>query len=310
VQEQLALYVDAAVTRRSRGVKRLSVYLGLAVLLAAASLVAVNSHGGASASKFPRVLVPGSSASCSTPPNGFLFSKFVDGAQMNVCISQEGNINQINYPDTTMGHTQIAFDGYCMADEDAPTGVFYTDFSPGSGVPSTGWGAATLTQTAPSVFSMTRNSIDGKYQLSEYISINFQPRSIFVGMTVKNIDPANVGHKVFMLREVEPAIDGSAADDQYNEFGGTGSGVGRTGQAFQGPTVGTNSLLVGATQSTARAYTQTLATFQGYHGCNLSFDSPGYVTGGGHVLVALLFQNFSIAPNASVNVGKFVYRML
>ena len=59
--EQLSLYVDESVARTGRKVTRRSVYLGLAVLLAAASLVAVNARGGAS-TKFPRVLVPGRAA--------------------------------------------------------------------------------------------------------------------------------------------------------------------------------------------------------------------------------------------------------
>ena len=66
--------------------KRVAVYLGLAVLLAAASLVAANSRGG-TPSKFPRVVVPGSSGVCTSPPNGALYSNAVDGAQMTVCIS-------------------------------------------------------------------------------------------------------------------------------------------------------------------------------------------------------------------------------
>src|SRR5437660_114126 len=125
-------YVNDSSAPAPRTRKRGAVYLGLAVLLAAASLVAMNSRGG-TASKFPRVLVPGSGIVCSTPPNGFRFSKGVDGVRMNVCISQEGNINQISYPDTAAGHTQIAFDGYCLFDE---TGTKYNDYGPGSGVPS------------------------------------------------------------------------------------------------------------------------------------------------------------------------------
>src|SRR5437764_9287605 len=123
-------YVNDLSAPAPRTAKRAAVYVGLAALLAAASLAAVNNRGG-TASKFPRVLVPGSGSVCSTPPSGFLFSKAVDGVRMNVCVSQEGNINQISYPDTAAGHTQIAFDGYCLFDE---TGTKYKDYSPGSGV--------------------------------------------------------------------------------------------------------------------------------------------------------------------------------
>lgn len=300
-----------APARRGRTESGLALYLGFAVLLAAASLVAVNSRGG-TPSKFPRVLVPGSSAACTSPPNGFLFSQFVDGTQMNVCISQQGNINQINYPDTAAGHTQIAWDGYCL--HDSPAHTDYTDFSPGSGVASAGWGAATLTQTASNTFNMTRTSTDNKYQLTEFIKVNFQPRSIFVGMTVKNVDPANVTHSIFVTRSVAPAIDGSAADDQYNEFGVTtaAAGFGRTGQASQSPGPGTNSLLFGPTQDSGFVVSATVAQFQSGNGCFIySYDLPGPVSGGNRVLRSQ-FQNslVSISPGASAQTGKFVYRMM
>src|SRR6266566_7772933 len=102
-------YVIDAVVSAQGARKRVAVCLGLAVLLASASLLAVNGPGG-SRSRFPRVVVPGSSGVCTSPPNGSLYSNAVDGAQMTVCISQEGNINQIQYPDTATGHTQIGLD--------------------------------------------------------------------------------------------------------------------------------------------------------------------------------------------------------
>jgi hypothetical protein len=308
--EHLSVYVDEQVPRRSAGKRRPSVYLGLAVLLATASLVAANSKDGrGAAAKFPRVVVPGSGGVCTSPPNGALFSATDGGVQMNVCISQQGNINQIQYPDTAAGHTHIAFDGYCLSDGG---GTNYQDYSPGSGVGSFGFGPATLTQIAPEIFSMTRNTTDGKYQLTEFIKINIQPRSVFVGMTVKNIDPANVTHQVGLVREVAPAVDGSAANDQYNQFGRTGSGVGATGQAFQTTVVGGNSLLFGPTQSSAIVSTAPVSNFQAGGGCaNYNRDPAGPVTGGNRVFLGFLNIPFaSLAPNQSVNLGKFVYRML
>jgi hypothetical protein len=295
----------APARRRARG---LVLYVGFAVLLAAASLVAVNSRGGA-AVKLPRVLLPGSSGLCSAPPNGFLFSQVVDGSQMNVCISQQGNINQISYPDTAVGHTQIGFDGYCVFDLD--DSAVYQDFSPGSGVANQGFNAATLTQSASNIFNVTRTTTDNRYQLTEFIKINFQPRSVFVGMTVKNI--SGVTRHVAAARYLAPAIDGSAADDQYNEFGGTGSGTGRTGQAFQGAPIGTNSLLFGATQSGAQAHTLAVSAFQAANGCNGSarLDLPGPIAGGNRMFEGLVIPfSHTLAPGASESVGKFVYRMV
>jgi hypothetical protein len=298
---------DTPENPNGRGMRRFSIYLGLA-LLAAGLLVAVN-EGGA-ASRFPRVLVPGSSATCTTPPTGFLFSQTKDGSTFQVCISRQGNINQISYPDTAAGHTQIAFDGYCLGDRN--TSTLYSDYSPGSGVTSTGWGPATLTQTAGNILSMTRSSTDGKFQLTEFIKINFQPRSIFVGMTVKNTDPANVTHNVFVNREMAPAIDGNASDDQYNEFGINLNGDGKTGQASQSPGPDTDSLLFGPTQRSGRVFTAPVSDFRAVGGCGqYQTDFPGFVSGGNRFFGAFTNQGvFILAPNASVNVGKFVYRML
>jgi hypothetical protein len=308
--EGLETYVGDSIAPGRRRGRRLAVYLGLAVLLAAASLVAVSSRGGAP-SKFPRVLVPGSSAGCTTPPNGFLFSQVVDGARLSVCISQQGNINQIEYPDTAAGHTQIAFDGYCLFDQD--DGAVYQDFSPGAGVTNQGFNAATLTQTAPEILSMTRDTSDGKYRLTEFIKVNVQPRSVFVGMTVKNIGA--VTRHVVASRLVAPAIDGSAANDEYNEFGGTGSGSGRTRQAYQSSPVGSNSLVFGATQAGAQQDTVTRSSFQAGNGCiSTEFwlvDFGGHVTGGNRVIAGLVAPTvITLAPGASANVGKYVYRML
>jgi hypothetical protein len=309
---ELALYAQEPSAGTGRGGRRLSVYLGLAVLLAAASLVAVNGRGGAP-SRFPRVVVPGSGGLCTSPPNGALFTQAVDGMQIKVCISQQGNINQISYPDNASGHTQIAFDGYCLAESVSGSFVEYKDYSPGAGVASSGFGPATLTQTAPEIFNMTRDTTDGKFRLTEFIKVNLQPRSVFVAMTVKNIDPANVTHNLFAFREVAPAIDGNAADDQYNQFGGTGSLAARTGQAYQDPGPGTNSLLFGPTQASGVLLHGTVADFQDGGGCaDYNVDTPGHVAGGNRVFVGFINNGpaIPIAPNASVNVGKFVYRMV
>src|SRR3989442_13134139 len=121
-------YFSASATPSRRTRKWVVVYLGIAVLLATATLVAVKGHVG-SQSRFPRVLVPGSGGVCTSPPNGVLYSKAGDGVQMNVCISQQGNINQIQYPDTATGPTQTAYDGYCLiATEPNAT---YVDDGPG-----------------------------------------------------------------------------------------------------------------------------------------------------------------------------------
>ena len=309
-------YVAESVPTAGRTRRRLALYLGLAVLLAAASLVAVNSRGG-EAAKVPRVLVPSAGSACnSTPGNGFGYTNTVDGTTMTVCISQEGNINQINFPDTAASHKQIAWDGYCLGDLDSNT--LYNDYSPGSGVPFSGWGAATLTQTPPNQVNVTRSTLDGKYQLTEFIKINFQPRSIFVGMTIKNTD--TVTHHFLFSRTVAPAIDNSAANDQYNQYGvGALLGVaqfGRTGLAFESAGPGTNALAFGPTQKDGLVYTATVSAFVASGGC-IASSERGFQATGNRVMVGSIgdpttgdYKHFTLAPNASVNVGKFVYRML
>jgi hypothetical protein len=304
-------YVSESIAPLARKGRRLSVYVGLAVLLAAASLVAVNTGGGGSAS-IARVIHPKAGSACTTPPNGFAYTNTVDGTTMKVCISQEGNINQIEYP--TLGSTQIAWDGYCVTDTDS--GTRYTDYSPGSGISFSGWAAATLTVVAANQVNMTRTTLDGKYQLTEFIKINFQPRSVFVGMTVKNLD--SVSHDVVAYRTVAPAIDGSAADDQYNEYGiGALLGAtqyGRTGVASQSPGPGANALAFGLTQTNGLVRTAPASSFAAFP-CTGQIDSPGPIGGGNRAFNGIIatstgIKHFTLAPNASANVGKFVYRMV
>jgi hypothetical protein len=124
-------------------------------------------------------------------------------------------------------------------------------------------------------------------------------------LTVKNIDSANTVHHIIGARAVAPAIDGSAADDQYNEFGGTGAGAGRTGQAFQATPIGSNALLMGTTQAGASAQ-----TWANWNGCGGLPDPPGPISGGNRAIVGALNQIFTLNPSQSLSIGKFVYRMM
>jgi len=163
--EQLPGYIQEPIAPRRMEVKRLSVYLGLAVLLAAASIMAVQRDSDRSA-PIARVIYPKAGSACTTPPNGYLYTNTVDGTTFNVCVSQEGNISQISFP--TASSPQIAWDGYCLFDSN--TNTSYTDYSPGSGVSFSGWGAATLTVAAANQVNVNRQTLDGKYQLTEFIS--------------------------------------------------------------------------------------------------------------------------------------------
>jgi hypothetical protein len=312
VQEQISTYApESGAIRNGRTVGRLVVYIGMVVLIAAASLVAVNGRNGAS-SKLAQVLLPRSGAACTSPPNGFLWTLAVDNTQLRVCISQQGNINQIQYPDAASNHTQIAFEGYCLIDEESS--ARYKDFGPGSPVASSGFKPATMTVGPSSEdfnpISVTRTTTDNKFQLTQYIKILFQPRAIFVGMTVKNIDPANVTHHALALRFVAPALDGNATNDLYNAFGiGGDPTTGRTAQAYQNPGPGHSSLLFGATQSNGAAFTQSREEFVQFQGCSGTNEVPGSVQTGNRLLWAWDEGGVSLAPGQSGSVGKFVYRM-
>jgi hypothetical protein len=312
--EQLARYVQGPNAARRRGAILIPLYVGLALLLAGASLVAVNSRGG-HAGSLVRMIPPHAGSACTSPPNGYLYSNTVDGTLMKVCVSQEGNINGFSLGSAT---NQIAWDGYCLQDND--TFTRYTDYSPGSAISFSGWNAATLTVAASNQLNVTRTTTDGKYQLTEFIKMNFQPRSVFVGMTIKNVDPANVTHRFYATRSVAPAIDGSAADDEYNEFGvGFNSGssqFGRTGQAYGG-TAG-NSLLFGPTQEGGAVMTTSVSFFQSPGNSCFGANPPGhYGPSNPQVLTGQLGDNvghtlkqFTLAQNQSAQVGKFVYRMM
>jgi hypothetical protein len=157
-----------------------------------------------------------------------------------------------------------------------------------------------------------RRTLDGHFELSQYIEIRLQPRSIFVGMTLRNLD--TVSHRVWAMRAVAPAIDGSAADDLYNQYGSTdvSPGIGRTGQAFQNPGPGSQSLWFSATQHNAAASAPTIDQFlqASQSSCPLPVEGTrGLATGGNRVLLAGSSYEIVLAPGQQASVGKFVYRM-
>src|SRR6185437_11076508 len=99
------------------------------------------------------------------------------------------------------------------------------------GVPaSSGFGPATITEPGgpnSNPISVTRSTTDGKFQVQEYIAVNFVPRSIAVIVSVKNTSGS--ARDFAFARAVAPKVDGNASDDQYNEFGIGVSGYGTTG---------------------------------------------------------------------------------
>jgi hypothetical protein len=317
--EQFPSYVES-VSPRPRRATQLIAHVALLVLLAMSALVAVRADHGTA----PKLrLVHPRSGGCAVP-----YTRSVtDGAgvttTLQLCISQEGNITSLFYPDTSAGHSQISFDAYCLFDFMSNT--YYTDFGGAPGVPpSSGFGPATITQpNGPNTnpVTVTRSTTDANYQVSEYIAVNFVPRSIAVIVSVKNT--SSIARSVGYTRAVAPKVDGDASNDQYNEFGigatMSGSPLGTTGEAFQSPGPGSNkfSISVASKDGTRGPFVRTdpLADWQAgansLGGCvgGTMRDTPGFVSGGNRVLLATALQSPALlASNATAKL-TYDFRM-
>ena len=327
--DQVPSYVESVAPRQRRGTQ-LAAHVALAVLLAMAAFVAVNSgHGtspklrlihprnGGCAVPFTKSVTDGGSGGGTSPPPAT--------TTLTLCISQEGNITSLFYPDTSAGHSQISFDAYCLQ-YNYPGGPQRTavDFGGASGTPpSFGFGPATIAQpngpdSNPIV--VTRRTVDGVFELSEYIKVNFVPRSIAVVVSLTNRDRA--GQDFDYVRALAPQVDGDATDDQYKEFGISNAIPGATtGQALQTPSSGTDSLLLSVASNVGtfgpQVFTDPLADWltgaqgpgplpcgQGGHP-----DPPGDVSGGSRVFLARALTSDTLAPGATAKV-TFDIRML
>jgi len=310
-------YVAESVAPVGRKGRWLSVYIGLAVLLAATSLVALNARGG----RLPdAVKIHPRNGGCTVP-----FTKSVtDGAgtttTLQMCVSQEGNITSLFYPDTNAGHQQISFDAYCLTY--GSSGKAAADFGGAPGAPASfGFGPATITQPGgpnTNPITVTRKTSDNVFQVSEYIAVNFVPRSIAVVVSIKNLS----AEAQFMAfdRALAPKVDGNASDDQYNEFGIGYPGAGTTGVAVDGtagPGTQQLTLAVASNVGTQQPFVSTDRLADWLTGTSTNFpcsggsstDPPGYVAGGNRVFVAAAVQSAFLAPGATAKV-TYDIRML
>ena len=200
--EHVSVYVDEPVARRSAGRRKAAVYLGLAVLLAAASLVAANAAGSSTRSLSAR---GAGKAGSVVPQSGGCLVTFTNPGPpaMTVCVSGHGNINQLEYnpfgaPVGHMRHRGV-LPGRPEHSEHRVLGRGHTG--------EASWGVATQSSTATTT-TVTRTTIDGIYTLTQNIFFKYGSRLVLIGNLVKNND--TVSHHVRFNRYADIDMEGTA----------------------------------------------------------------------------------------------------
>ena len=203
--EHVSVYVDEPVARRTAGKPKAAVYLGLAVLLAAASLVAANAAGSSTRSLATR---GAGKAGSVVPQSGGCLATFTNPGPpaMTVCASGHGNINQLEYNPfgAPVGH--IRTEGYCLVDLNASSTVYWDAGTQGEA----NWGVATQSSTATTT-TVTRTTIDGIYTLTQNIFFKYGSRLVLIGNLVKNND--TVSHHVRFNRYADIDMEGTTGAD-------------------------------------------------------------------------------------------------
>jgi hypothetical protein len=210
--EHVSVYVDEPVARRTAGKWRTAVYVGLAVLLAAATLVAVNATGSSTRSLSTRGAGKAGNVEPQSLGCAVTFTNPGPPA-LTACVSGHGNVNQLAYNHSTsppLNH--MSTEGYCL--RDFGTSSVYYD----AGSVEAGWGVATQSSTATTT-TVKRTTTDGVYTLTQNIFFKYGSRLVLVGNLVKNND--TVSHTVRFERYADLDIDSSAAGDIFENVGGS-----------------------------------------------------------------------------------------
>jgi hypothetical protein len=207
--EHVSVYVDEPVARRTAGKRRTAVYLGLAVLLAAATLVAVNASGSSVRSLSAREA--GKAGSVTPQSTGCAVTFTNPGpSAMTACVSGHGNINQIAYSPFGNSSSHISSEGYCLYDLDL--GGAYHD----TGSVESGWGASAQSSTATTA-TTTRTTTNGRFTLTQNVFFKYGSRLVLVGNLIKNND--SVSHTVLFSRVFDGDINGTSTGDVYDTAG-------------------------------------------------------------------------------------------
>jgi hypothetical protein len=141
---------------------------------------------------------------------------------LSVCVSGNGNINQITYKARGTPVTHIGpSEGYCL--KDLNTGTTYHDTGPVEG----GWGSAAFSATATTM-AVTRTTTDGRFTLTQNIAFKYGSRMVVISNVLKNNDTTS--HGVTFDRVFDGDIDGTSANDIYettgtSELAGENSGL-------------------------------------------------------------------------------------
>jgi hypothetical protein len=207
--ERESVYVNEPIHRRSGGKRKVAVYLGLAVLLAAASLVAVNAAGSSTRPLSPQ----GTDKTGSVVPQSVGCAKTFTNTgppAMTACVSSHGNIDTLSYGPFGGPVDHIVSEGYCL--REANTSLTYYD----AGGVETGWGVATQSSTATTT-TVTRTTTDGVFTLTQNIFFKYGSRLVLIGNLVKNND--TVGHGVFFTRYADIDMESLSGSDVFDTAG-------------------------------------------------------------------------------------------
>jgi len=209
--EHVSVYVEEPIARRAAGKRNVALYLGLAVLLAAATLVAVNAAGSSARSLSAR----GSGKAASVVPQslGCAVSFTNPGPPvLTACVSGHGNVNDLIYGPFTGPVDHVNTEGYCLLDLN--TSAVYYDAAGAEA----GWAVATQSSTATTT-TVTRTTTDGVYTLTQNIFFKYGSRLVLIGNLLKNND--TVSHSVLFDRYADLDMDGTSTNDVFDNAGGS-----------------------------------------------------------------------------------------
>ena len=291
--EHFSPYVHEPLARRTTGKGKVAVYLGLALLLAAAALVAVNSAGSSAPGVVPQALGCAVTFTNPGPP------------ALTACVSGHGNVNSLSYGPFTGARDHILVnqrspsEGYCL--RDLGTSATYYDLAVVEGgqddqLRPKGWGAATQSSTATTT-TVTRTTTDGIYTLTQNIFFKYGSRMVLIGNLLKNND--TVSHAVRFNRYADFNIGGSPTNDVFDTAGGSVFAQQTNGVALT--SLGNPALVQAFGALDFDAFVTRPFT------CGPHLYSPPPTAAGDYV--AVMQHSTTIAPGATVNF-RVGYRLL
>jgi hypothetical protein len=124
---------------------------------------------------------------------------------LTACVSSHGNINNLLYNPSGAPVDQVAREGYCLVDLNAPSTVYWDSGDLGEA----GWDVATQSSTATTT-TVTRTTTDGIYTLTQNIFFKYGSRLVLVGNLLTNND--TIPHHVRFNRYAHLVLDGFNGD--------------------------------------------------------------------------------------------------